>query len=168
MIAFVVAKAANNVIGNHNELPWYLPADLKHFKALTLGHTVIMGRKTYESIINRLHGPLPDRHNIVVSSSLRDVPEGFELAPSLDDALQCNTATDTVFVIGGATLYKACLENNKVDVIYLTEIPVEIPGDVYFPELDKSQWVETERETHGKDDKNQFDYSFITLKRIQQ
>lgn len=165
MIALIVAKAANNVIGNSNDLPWYLPADLKHFKELTTGHTVIMGRKTYESIYNRLHGPLPNRRNIVVTASMPVLPEGFERAASFDEALRMAGGKGTVFVIGGATIYKECLDRGCADTIYLTDIPQDIAGDIYFPVLDRQAWRETSREAHAKDEKNPYDYSFITLER---
>lgn len=164
MIALIVARASNGVIGSRNDLPWYLPADLKHFKQLTSGHTVVMGRKTYESIYSRLRGPLPNRRNIVVSSSLSSLPDGFELVHSLEAAL-AGAGTDTVFVIGGATLYHACFEQGLVDIIYLTEVNQDIPGDTYFPTFDLSAWDELSRESHQKDQKNPYDYAFVTYRR---
>lgn len=165
MIALIVAKAANNVIGSRNGLPWYLPADLKHFKELTVGHPVIMGRKTYDSIFNRLHGPLPNRRNIVITASLNSLPEGFERATSLEQAFQLAGIAGTVFIIGGATLYNACLERGIVDAIYITEISHDIPGDTFFPQLDIHRWRETSREWHARDEKNNYNYSFVTLEK---
>lgn len=164
MIAFVVARAQNDVIGKSNDLPWYLPADLKHFKQVTTGHTVVMGRKTYESIYNRLKGPLPDRRNIVISRNIRQLPEGFELADSLETAFALARDKD-VFIIGGATLYSECLQKGLVDTIYLTDVHANIDGDTFFPKLDPSQWQEQSREHHQADDKNPYDYSFALLKK---
>lgn len=167
MIAIIVARAENNVIGRKNDLPWHLPADLKHFKAITTGHTVVMGRNTFDSIYQRLKGPLPDRHNIVVSRSLASVPEGFMLARSLDDALEtAKSLENTCFIIGGQQIYQESLDCDLVDAIYLTEVHASIDGDTYFPELNKTDWQETERQNHKKDDKNPYDYSFVTLKRM--
>jgi len=163
MVAFIVAKAANDVIGSRNDLPWYLPADLKHFKELTTGHALIMGRKTFESIYNRLHGPLPNRRNIVVTRSLQALPERFERAASPQAALKLVSNGD-VYIIGGATIYKAYLEQNAADTIYLTEIHADIPGDVRFPELLPGAWREISREDHTRDGKNPYDYSFVTLR----
>lgn len=165
MIAFVVAKASNNVIGNSNDLPWYLPADLRHFKELTLGHTVIMGRKTFDSIYKRVNGPLPGRRNIVVSSSLNTIPERFELAASPEQAIDLASTNDTIFVIGGASIYNEFLSHKLVDEIYLTEVHADIPGDTYFAELDAQDWQEISRVPHQKDDKNPYDYDFVLLKR---
>jgi len=166
MVAFIVAKAANDVIGSRNDLPWYLPADLKHFKELTTGHAVIMGRKTFESIYSRLHGPLPNRRNIVITRSLQALPEGFERTASPQAALELAGHGD-IYVIGGATIYKAYLEQDTVDTIYLTEVHADIPGDVYFPELQPGVWREASREDYARDDKNPYDYSFVTLRRTE-
>jgi dihydrofolate reductase len=164
VIALVVAKASNGVIGNSNDLPWYLPADLRHFKELTSGHTVVMGRKTFESIYNRLHGPLPNRRNIVISASRLTFPEGFEHAASPEAALEL-ADEEEVCIIGGATIYKAYLDQGVVDIIYMTEVHANIPGDVYFPELGQNDWRETLRENFQQDDKNPYNYSFVTLRR---
>jgi dihydrofolate reductase len=163
MIALIVAQSNNRVIGKSNDLPWYLPADLKHFKEVTTGHTVIMGRKTYESIYNRLKGPLPNRRNIVISRGLKQIPEGFELYDSLESAIMAAKSDSEVYIIGGATIYDVCLEQDMVDTIYLTQVHADIEGDTLFQELDISVWDETSREDHKADDKNPYDYSFITL-----
>lgn len=161
MIALIVARASNGVIGSKNDLPWYLPADLKHFKELTTDHTVIMGRKTYESIFRRLNGPLPNRRNIVISHTLIETPDGFELANSLEAALTL-AGEATAFIIGGATIYKAILEQELADKIYLTDVKQDIAGDTYFPELDTTEWKETSREPHQSDEKNSYNYDFVT------
>lgn len=168
MIAIVVAEAHNHVIGKQNDLPWYLPADLKHFKEITTGHSVIMGRKTYESIYSRLKGPLPQRQNIVISRSLQDIPEGFELAHSLEDAMQLAKGYEQIFLIGGSAVFEEGITQKLVDRIYLTQIDANIEGDTYFPELDLSQWNESAREDHDSDEKNQYPYTFITLDRVKE
>lgn len=166
MIAIVVAKAENNVIGSKNDLPWYLPADLRHFKSVTTGHTVVMGRHTFESIYNRLQGPLPNRRNIVVSRSLDTIPTGFELARSVDEAISmAKESSDDCFIIGGQQIYSDSLERNLVDTIYLTEVHAAIEGDTIFSTLDPNLWQEVSREDNLKDDKNPYNYSFIVLKR---
>lgn len=162
MVAIVVAKAANNVIGSRNDLPWYLPADLRHFKELTTGHPVIMGRKTFESIYNRLRGPLPNRRNIVITHSPGTLPARFEGAASPGEALASAKGED-VYIIGGATIYRTYLEQDTVNTIYLTEVYADSPGDVYFPELKQGEWREISRENHQKDERNPYDYSFVTL-----
>lgn len=166
MTAIIVAKAQNNIIGNRNDLPWHLPADLRHFKDITSGHTVIMGRRTFESIYQRLHGPLPNRRNIIVSRSLKTVPAGFEVASSVDKALAIAKDRDQYcFIIGGQQIYHECLTRNLVDTVYLTEVHAAIAGDAVFSGLDQSDWQEIERQDYAKDDKNPHDYSFVVLKR---
>jgi dihydrofolate reductase len=165
MFDVVVARAHDGVIGNKNALPWYLPADLKHFKEMTVGGTVIMGRNTYQSIVDRLHGPLPDRRNIIISSTLTEVA-GFEVYPHVDIALASTQPGEAVHIIGGAMLYASCLERGLVDRIYLTEVDADVPGDTYFPKLDMSQWQQIERTDHAADDRNPYNYSFITLDHV--
>lgn len=163
MIAIVVAKAKNGVIGASNDLPWYLPADLRHFKELTSGHTVVMGRKTFDSIVSRLGKPLPQRKNIVVTRNESFEHEGVEVAHSVNEAV-AKAEGESIFIIGGAEIYSASLP--LVDTLYITEVHAEIAGDTYFPELQKEDWYEVSRESHDADDKNNFPYSFVTLKRV--
>ncbi len=158
LISLVVAVAENNVIGKNNQLIWHLPADLKHFKKLTTGHTVFMGRKTHDSIGK----PLPNRRNIVISRSVDQI-EGCEVAVSLEDALKLTSAENEVFIIGGAEIYKLALP--LANRIYLTQIHQSFDGDTFFPELDLQQWRETQREDFSPDEKNRLSYSFITLDR---
>lgn len=160
MIAAIVAQARDRVIGNANDMPWYLPADLAHFKALTTGHTVIMGRKTFESIFARLGKPLPNRQNIVVTRNTSFSVDGAETAFSLEAAITL-AKNETVFIIGGAQIYAQALP--LVDTIYLTRIDADIEGDSFFPELSETDWRETKVEKHTKDAKNSYDYAFITL-----
>jgi dihydrofolate reductase len=146
MVAIIVAIAKNNVIGNTNDLPWYLPEDLKRFKKITTGHTVVMGRKTYESIINRLGKPLPNRKNVVITRQDNyPVPEGVLVFHDLDSVLQLLKNED-VFIIGGAEIFKLALP--LVDTLYVTHVYKEYPGDVYFPEVNWSEWKKIEEEPH--------------------
>ncbi|KAA9332644.1 dihydrofolate reductase [Adhaeribacter soli] len=158
MIALIVAMAENNVIGKNNQLIWHLPADLKHFKNLTTSHPIIMGRKTYESIGK----PLPNRTNIIVTRQQDFKAEGCLVAHSFSDALMLAQQLDSdIFVIGGAEIYKQALF--LADTIYLTEVHHEFEGDTIFPEIDPLLWVETDRQEHQADEKNPYDYAFVTL-----
>ncbi|MGI4020492.1 MAG: dihydrofolate reductase [Janthinobacterium lividum] len=156
IISLVVAVSANQVIGKNNQLIWHLPADLKHFKQLTTGHTVFMGRKTYDSIGK----PLPNRRNIVISRSVNQL-EGCEIAPSLEAALKLSSEEKKIFIIGGAEIYRQSLL--LANRIYLTRIHQDFDGDTFFPEIDLKIWQETERENFLPDEKNKLSYSFITL-----
>lgn len=159
LISLVVAVAANNAIGKNNRLLWHLPADLKHFKTLTTGHTVFMGRKTYDSIGK----PLPNRRNMVISKSLKKI-EGCEVLPSLEEALLLADKNEEVFIIGGSAIYKLALP--IANRIYLTRVHQEFEADTFFPEIDPKQWQETQRENFSADEKNAFPYSYITLNRL--
>lgn len=161
MIALVVARASSGVIGSRNDLPWYLPADLRRFKELTTGHTVVMGRKTYESIVRRLGHPLPDRRNVVMTRSEAVYYEGVETIHSVD---QIRELEQPVFVIGGAEIYQQTLA--LADRLYVTEVKAEIAGDTYFPVLEPSEWREVSHEAHTRDDMNQYDYDFVEYARI--
>ena len=159
MIALVVAMAENRVIGKDNQLIWRLPADLKFFKNLTTGHPIIMGRKTFESIGK----PLPNRTNIVITRQQDFEAEGCLVAHSLSEALMMAQQMDSdIFVIGGAEIYKQAMF--LADTIYLTEVHHEFEGDTFFPEIDTLLWIETDRKEHQADEKNPYDYAFVTLK----
>jgi dihydrofolate reductase len=148
MISIIVAIAKNNVIGKKNELPWYLPEDMKHFKQITDGQTVLMGSKTFESIVSRLGKPLPNRKNIVISSDPNyAVPEGVVVNNDLDKAL-ADFKNQSLFVIGGASIYKQTIE--KADKLYITEVDQEIDGDAFFPEIDLNKWEEISRDKHER------------------
>jgi len=163
MISLIVAIAHDNVIGRSNDLPWYLPADLKHFKTTTAGHTVIMGHKTYDSIATRIGGPLPNRHNVIITRDQDLIVPGATVAHSLEVALSENE-NDEVFVIGGAEIYAQSLPH--ADKLYVTEVDADIVGgDTFFPALDPTMWRETSREAHQKDDRNEYDYAFVTYER---
>jgi dihydrofolate reductase len=154
-LSAIVAMAANRCIGKDNTLPWRLPADLKRFKQLTLGHTLIMGRKTYESIGR----PLPGRTTIVVTRQRDYAPEGVRVAHSLEQALELARGDDEVFIAGGADLYRQALE--RVRRLYLTRIDREYPGDTFFPELELSGWRLVTEEHHPATD-TEPPFSFLT------
>jgi dihydrofolate reductase len=157
-IYIVVAIATNNAIGKNNELLWHLPKDLKHFKQITSGHTVVMGRKTFDSIGK----PLPNRRNIIITR--QDInPEGCEVANSLDAALALATPDEDLYFIGGAEIYRQAMA--VTNYIYLTIVRQAFDADAYFPEIDPAVWEEMEREDHQADEKNPIPFSFITLKR---
>ncbi len=159
MISLIVAKARNGIIGSNNDLPWYLPADLRHFKEVTMGHTVVMGRKTFESILQRLGKPLPDRKNVVIT---RDRLFSYPGVTIIHDVADISTLGDC-FVIGGAEIYRQTI--NMADRLYITEVHADIEGDTFFPDINSS-WKEISREQHQADDKNQFDYDFVVYEAI--
>lgn len=151
--------ARNGVIGRDNCLPWHLPADLKHFKALTMGKPLVMGRKTWES----LPGLLPGRRHIVVTRNPAYVAAGAETAHSLEEAIALASDAGEVMVVGGANLYAQAL--SLADRIHLTLVDAEFDGDTHFPEIEPADWTETERERHPADEKNRWPYIFTTLVR---
>ncbi len=163
MISAIVAVTQNGVIGNSGALPWYLPADLRHFKEITTGHPVIMGRKTYESIVNRLGHALPARCNIVMTRNQDISADDIETAMSMSDAVAL-VANEDAFIIGGAEIYQLGAE--YVDRWYITEIDADIDGDVLLRGFDKASFKEIERTDHYADEKNPFDYHFVTYERI--
>ncbi len=159
-LALLAAVARNGAIGRDNGLPWHLPDDLRRFRALTLGKTVIMGRKTYES----LPGALPGRHSIVVSRDgrYRAVRQDAQVAGSLDEALAQARSTE-VFIIGGASLYQQTLA--RADRLYLTEVDADVAGDAFFPRYDHADWETMAEETHRADDRHPHAFRFLTLER---
>ena len=162
MINLIVAKASNNVIGAKNDLIWHLPNDLKHFKNLTSGHPIIMGRKTFES----LGRPLPNRTNIVITRDKNWQGENVEKEFSLEKAIEsAKKINEDIYIIGGGNIYKQAME--FADVLYITEVHHEFEGDTYFPEIDEEIWEEVDRENFMKDEKHPYAYSYVTYKRIQ-
>ena len=141
-LSLIVAIAHDGVIGVNNTLPWHLPEDLKRFRALTMGHHIIMGRKTYESL-NRL---LPGRTTVIVTRNTDYRVEGALVSGSLEDALAQSAGDDEVFLIGGAELYREGLA--KADQLYITEIDAHFEGDAFFPQMDRGQWQLLEEERH--------------------
>lgn len=160
MITIIVAKAENNVIGNENQLIWHLSSDLKRFKSLTSGHPILMGRKTYESIGK----PLPNRTNIVITRNEEWKEVGVFTSNSLEEAIKkAKEFDDEIFIIGGGNIYKQSME--YADSLEITEVHHEFEGDTRFPEIDEKIWKEVSRERFEKDEKNEFDYSFVRYER---
>lgn len=158
-LTLIAAVARNGVIGKDNRLPWHLPADLKHFKALTTGHAVIMGRKTWESLPPNFR-PLPGRQNIVVTRNADYAASGASVVASLADAVAA-AAGDEAFVIGGAELYATALP--LAHRLQLTEIDADFDGDTHFPLIAPRQWREAARATHR--DEAGLGYAFVTYER---
>ena len=159
MICLIVAQAKNGVIGLKNDLPWQLSADLRRFKELTTGQTVLMGRKTYESITARLGHALPNRRNIVLTRQNIELPDA-EVVHSLDEVSRLGD----LFIIGGAEVYRATI--GMADRLYITEVKANIEGDAYFPAVDTGLWREVSREPRMKDEKNQYDFDFVIYERV--
>lgn len=158
-ISMIAAMAKNRIIGKDKQMPWHLPADLKHFKAITLGKPVIMGRKTYESIGKAL----PGRKNIVITNSLTYTLPDAIVVNSCEAALSvASNNTDEVMIIGGGAIYEAFLPN--ADQLFLTFIDLTTNGDTQFPDYEKdANWHVSERESHNSDEKNTYNYEFVTL-----
>lgn len=168
-ISLIAAVSDNDVIGKQGKLPWHLPADLKHFREITNGHPVIMGRKTFESVGR----PLPHRRNIVISKTLRS-GEGYEVVPSLVDGLWKFLGYEgEVFVIGGGGFFEEAMRPIRIpnegeevmkvaDTIYLTRVHTTCEGDTFFPAVEESEWVEVAREHHDADQENPYPYTFLT------
>ncbi|WP_108944424.1 type 3 dihydrofolate reductase [Shewanella halifaxensis] len=154
-IAMIAAMANNRVIGKDNQMPWHLPEDLRHFKAMTLGKPVVMGRKTYESIGR----PLPGRHNIVISRQADLMIDGVTTVTSFDDAKLAAGDCEELVIMGGGQLYEMLLP--QADILYLTEIALDVEGDTYFPEWNEGSWQEVSRDVAKND--NDLEYSFIKL-----
>ena len=160
-LSIVVAMDDNRLIGSNNQLPWHLPADLAYFKKLTTGKSILMGRKTYDSIGR----PLPNRRNIVITRNVEISIPGCEVISSIESALEITKGDKEVMVIGGASLCKQLLP--KINRLYITKIDGEFEGDVFFPEYDDISWHQVSCESHPKDDSNAYSYHFIVLDRIQ-
>lgn len=161
MITIVVAMGKNREIGADNQLLWHLPKDLKHFKELTSGHPIIMGRKTYESIGK----PLPNRTNIVISRKNDWFEEGILIVGSIKEALKFAKKIDeNVFIIGGGNIYEQTID--LADKLEVTLVDAELRADTFFPIIDKKKWLKTDEIAHLKDEKNQFDFSFQTFEKI--
>lgn len=161
-VALVAAMDRNRLIGNDNRLPWRLPADMRHFREVTLGHTVLMGRRTWES----LGKALPDRRNLVLSRGEPEL-EGAEQVSSLEQAIELVSAGEgdsELMVIGGAQVYRAALP--VAQRMYLTFVEGEFSGDTWFPEWDTGEWVAVDELTCSADDKNAWPMQFVTLERV--
>ena len=164
MINIILAISQNNVIGRSNQLPWYLPADLKYFATKTKTHNVIMGRKTYESILSKIGQPLPARTNIVISrQSDYPVDNNVILAHSLEEAIKRANQDKEIFIIGGAQIYKQALP--LADKVYLTRIHSHTEGDIYFNDFIEDNWRLVSEEFHPKNGRNIYDYSFLVYEK---
>lgn len=157
-LSIIVAMAKNRTIGMKNTLPWRCPEDMKHFKALTMGHHIIMGRKTYDSIGR----PLPGRTTVVVTRDRSLKIEGCLIANSLDEAIAA-CADDEIFVVGGAEIYAQALP--LADTLYITEIQQDVEGDAHFPEFENADWQETAREKRSQTEPQPLEYHFVTYRR---
>ena len=159
-ISLIVAMAENGVIGRNNQLPWRLSADLQHFKKITMGKPLIMGRNTHDSIGR----PLPGRSNIVISRDKQYQAEGCVVVHSVDAALAAADGAEEVMIMGGAQLYEQTI--GRADRLYVTLVHASIEGDVCFPEIDWEHWHEISAEDFRADDKNEFDFSFYVFDRL--
>ena len=157
--SIIVAVGERNEIGKNNDLLWHISADLKRFKSITTGHTIVMGRKTFESLPK---GALPKRRNIILSHQNLKF-ENAEVFSNLEELISATKDDKQVFVIGGASLYQFFI--NKVDQMYLTQVHATFDADVFFPNFDKNNWTILEEESFQKDDKTPFAYTFLKLKR---
>jgi dihydrofolate reductase len=159
-LSLIVATDEENGIGKNNQLLWHLPNDLKFFKKTTSGHTIIMGRKTYDSIGK----PLPNRRNIIITRKENLKIEGVEIFNSLENALLACADEEETFVIGGGEIYRESLP--LVNQIYLTKVSHQFNADTFFPKINALDWEVIFKEDHLKDEKHAFDYSFLILKRL--
>ncbi len=159
IITLIVAASENHVIGKDNGMPWHLPNDFKYFKKTTLEHSVVMGRKTYDSIGKAL----PDRRNIVISRDSSYQPEDVDVANSIQEVFSSCRDEREIFIIGGANIYAQFLP--LADRVLLTRVHTHIEGDAYFPDLDPLQWDMTAEEKHMADEKHAFNYSFQVYER---
>ena len=157
-LSLIAAVAENDVIGSGGDLPWHLPKDLKAFKRRTLGHSLIMGRKTYDSIGR----PLPKRRSIVLTRRKDFTAAGVDVAGSLDEALEMVAREEEAFVIGGGEIYRQALP--RADRLYLTKVHAVIPGDIHFPVLDPALWTLIEETSHQADDRHR-PFTFRTYQR---
>ena len=161
MTTIVVAMGEKNEIGFENQLLWHLPKDLKHFKELTSGHPVIMGRKTYESIGK----PLPNRTNIVISRKKDWFEEGILIVGSIKEAIKFAKKIDEeIFIIGGGNIYEQTMD--VVDRLEVTLVKADLKADTFFPKIDEKMWMKTNEICHEKDEKNAYDFCFQTFERI--
>ncbi|HLF66876.1 MAG TPA: type 3 dihydrofolate reductase [Gammaproteobacteria bacterium] len=160
MISLIAAMSLEHAIGKENRMPWHLPADLKHFKAITLNKPVIMGRRTFESIGKAL----PLRTNIVITQHAHLVAPGCIITHSFTEAIRCAGEAEEIMVIGGGQLYQEAIKTAKR--MYLTLIDINVHGDTFFPKWHKEEWQEVSRQVFEKDLENPYDYTFVVLERV--
>ena len=158
-ISLVVAASTNNVIGSDGGLPWHLPDDLRHFKRLTTGNPIVMGRRTFESIGR----PLPNRRNIVMTRDPDYVAPGCDVVSSVREALDLLEDTDEVMIIGGGQVYRDFLPH--ADRIYLTRVQADVEGDTYFPDIDEAGWRLVSSEPHAADEKHAYAFDVMVFER---
>lgn len=161
MLSIIVAVAENNAIGKDNDLIWYISDDLKRFKKITTGHTIVMGRKTFESLPN---GALPNRENVVISQDQHLQIHGVKMMHRIEDVVEeYRDSPEEIFIIGGGSIYEKLLP--YAQKIYLTKVHASFDADVFFPEIYEHEWKLLSEEHHKKSKKNHFDFSFIDLER---
>ena len=161
MITIIAAIAKNNALGKDNDLIWHLPADLKRFKKITSGHHILMGRNTFESIGK----PLPNRTTIIITRNKNYFKDGCLIAHSIEDALDLVEDDENIFILGGAQIYKETIAKGLVDQLDITQVHQEFEADAFFPEIDLNIWEEVKREDYKADEKNKYDYSFISFRK---
>ena len=158
MITIIAAIANNNALGKNNDLIWHLPADLKRFKKITSGHHILMGRNTFESIGK----PLPNRTTIIITRNKNYYKDGCLIAYSVEEAIELASSEENIFIIGGAQIYKEVIEKDLADQLDITLVHHEFEADAFFPEIDLNKWKEISREDFTADEKNNYDYSFVS------
>jgi dihydrofolate reductase len=161
MITIIAAIGKNNELGKDNDLIWHLSADLKRFKKVTTGHTIIMGRNTFESIGK----PLPNRRSVIITRNTSYLQEGCDVVHSLEAAIELIKDEEAAFIIGGAQIYKETIEKNLADQLDITQVHQDFEADVYFPGIDTKVWKEVSREDFSLDEKNQYNYSFLQFRK---
>ena len=162
-VSLIVAVSENDVIGRDGGLPWRLSKDLRRFKDLTMGHHLIIGRRTWDEVGQ----PLPGRIMVVVTRDRKFAADGVLVAHSLDQALGLTGEDDEPFIGGGAEIYRVALERSVVDRLYITRVHAEVEGDTSFPELDLEAWRLVSREDHEADDRNQYPFSFLVYDKVE-
>jgi dihydrofolate reductase len=162
MITVIAAIASNNALGKDNDLIWHLPADLKRFKKVTTGHYILMGRNTFESIGR----PLPNRTTIIITRNKNYFKEGCLIANSLEQAIEMAKPAAQIFIIGGAQIYKETIAKDVAVQLDITLVHHPFEADVFFPEIDTKIWEEVAREDYKADEKNEYDYSFVSYQKI--
>lgn len=162
MITIIAAIGLNNELGKNNDLIWHLSADLKRFKKVTTGHTIVMGRKTFESIGK----PLPNRKTVIITRDRSYNVEGCFTVNSLEEAIQNHKDNNEFFIIGGAQIYSETIQKGYADKLDLTLVKETFDADVFFPEINPMDWKITQREDFSADEKNKYDYSFLTFEKV--
>ena len=162
MITIIAAIGNNNELGKDNDLIWHLPADLKRFKKVTTGHTIVMGRNTFESIGQ----PLPNRRSVIITRNKDYQQEGCVVVHSLEEAIELMKDEEMACIIGGAQIYQEAMQKQLVDQLDITKVHEDFEADVYFPEIKDSEWTLFSNETHTPDEKNKYTYSFLQYSKI--